>query len=178
MILPSPSFQRRFILVWLIPATLLSAIAFAISSPRAWGQTTDFPTPQDNRALAIKADVQEADAKTNVYTARGNVRINYPARQVQATAAQAQYFQREGRIVLNGDVYVLQRGNSIRGDSITYLINEGRFVATPKTNSQVESIYIVNDPNPQAQPQAAPQTPPFQPKTPQPPARLPAAPRQ
>ena len=57
--------------------------------------------------------------------------------------------------------YVLQEGNSIQGENITYLIDEGRFIATPKTNGQVESIYIVNDPNPTTAPQAAPATPNF-----------------
>ncbi|NEQ27266.1 MAG: OstA family protein, partial [Microcoleus sp. SIO2G3] len=86
-------------------------------------------------------------AVTGVITARGNVQIFYPARQLQATAAQAQYYSRERRIVLSGDVYVLQQGNSLRGESITYLVDEGRFVATPQSGNQVESIYIVPDPN-------------------------------
>jgi lipopolysaccharide export system protein LptA len=91
--------------------------------------------------------VQEANAVTGVITARGNVQINYPARQIQATAAQAQYYSRERRIVLSGDVYVLQEGNSLRGETITYLIDEGRFVALPEPQEQVEAIYLVPDPN-------------------------------
>jgi lipopolysaccharide export system protein LptA len=93
--------------------------------------------------LTLRADIQEADAKTGVVTARGNVQIDYPTRQIQATAAQAQYFSRERRIVLSGDVYVLQEGNSLRGETVIYLIDEGRFVALPKSNRQVESIYLV-----------------------------------
>ncbi len=166
----------------MIPATLVSAIAFATVSPSATGQTpttgTTNQTPGGNRALFINATRQEANSKTGVFTAIGNVQINYPARQIQATAAQAQYFSRERKIILSGNVYVLQQGNSIKGDSITYLIDEGRFIATPKTNAQVESIYIINDTNPQTQPSAAPQTPPL--NTPSTPSRpsTPAAPRR
>ncbi len=101
-----------------------------------------------NRALTLRSDVQEANAKTGVVTARGNVQINYPARQIQATAAQAQYFSRERRIVLSGNVYVLQQGNSMRGETITYLIDEGRFVALPEAPKQVESIYLVPESSP------------------------------
>jgi lipopolysaccharide export system protein LptA len=170
---------RRLSLAWIIPVTLTSAITFATLSPSAIGQTPSTgQTGSDNRALTINSDTQEADSKTGVYTARGNVQIFYPARQIQATSAQAQYFQREGRIVLTGDVYVLQQGNSIKGEKVTYLIKEGRFIVTPQANKQVESIYIVNESNPQTQTQAAPETPALNPKpAPKPPASKSAAPK-
>jgi lipopolysaccharide export system protein LptA len=104
-------------------------------------------TDQQARSLTLRADIQEANAKTGVVTARGNVQILYPARQIQATSAQAQYFSRERRIVLTGNVYVLQQGNSLRGENVTYLIDEGRFVALPIAPRQVESIYLVQDAN-------------------------------
>lgn len=100
------------------------------------------------RPLQIKSDIQEYDAKNQIVTARGNVQMVYTARGIQATAAQAQYFSRERQIVLSGNVYILQRGgNSIRGERVTYLIDEGRFIAQPRNNQQVESIYFVNDAN-------------------------------
>ncbi|MCS6813591.1 MAG: organic solvent tolerance protein OstA [Cyanobacteria bacterium] len=95
--------------------------------------------------LTLQADIQEANAKTGVLTARGNVQIDYPARGIRATAAQAQYFSRERRIVLSGNVYIVQDGNSIRGETVTYLIDEGRFVALPASNQQVRSIYQVEE---------------------------------
>jgi lipopolysaccharide export system protein LptA len=101
--------------------------------------------PQPGSALTVRSDVQEANSRTGVITARGNVQVNYPARKIQATAAQAQYFSRERRLVLSGNVYVLQDGNSMRAESITYSIDEGRFVATPPTSQQVESIYLVDE---------------------------------
>lgn len=101
-----------------------------------------------SQALTILADVQQANVITGVITARGNVQLRYPARQIQATAAQAQYFSREGRIVLSGNVYVLQGRNSLRADSVTYLIQESKFVALPAPSRQVESILMIpDDPN-------------------------------
>ena len=149
-----PSWQRYINRVLVIP-TIVSAIAFTIPSPLKSQPTND------GRTLTVKAQIQEANSKTGVVTARGNVEMFYPARKIQATAAQAQYFSRERRIVLSGNVYVLQEGNSIQGENITYLIDEGRFIATPKTNGQVESIYIISDPNPTTTTQAAPATPSF-----------------
>ncbi|MCU0542151.1 MAG: OstA family protein [Oscillatoriaceae cyanobacterium Prado104] len=119
-------------LLLLLPLTLAGAIA----SPT-------FSQAGAPRTLSVRSDIQEADSKTGIVTARGNVQINYPARQIQATAAQAQYFSRERRIILSGDVYVLQQGNSLRGETVTYLIDEGRFIALPDTPGQVESVYLV-----------------------------------
>ena len=96
--------------------------------------------------ITLKSDVQESNSQTGIITARGNVKINYPARKIQATAAQAQYYSRERRLVLTGDVYVIQAGNSMRAETMTYLLDEERFIATPKSNRQVESTYIITDP--------------------------------
>ncbi|MFQ3680125.1 MAG: LptA/OstA family protein [Pseudanabaenaceae cyanobacterium] len=96
-------------------------------------------------ALTIRADIQEADARAGVVTARGNVRLSYPARQIEATATQAQYFSQERRIVLSGNVVVVQLGNRIQAETIVYRIDEGRFEAMPPAGQQVESVYIVPD---------------------------------
>lgn len=94
-------------------------------------------------ALQLKASRVEANSNTGVVTAIGNVRIDYPSRQIFATAAQAQYYSNDQRIVLSGNVDVEQEGNTLRAETVTYLIAEGRFVATPGANAQVEAIYLL-----------------------------------
>ena len=121
-------------------------------------------------AMTVRSDIQEANSKTGVITARGNVQVFYPARKMQATSAQAQYFSRERRLVMTGNVYVLQEGNSIRAETMTYLVDEGRFIATPQTSQQVESIYLVKDNETSPQPAASPTPAPI------PSPSLPAAP--
>jgi len=103
-------------------------------------------------AITLRSDVQEANAITGVITARGNVQIDYPARQIYATSAQARYFSEERRIVLSGDVVVLQEGNRLQAETVTYLMDEGRFVALPQPQEQVESVYIIQDTPAQSQP--------------------------
>lgn len=142
--------KQRLGLGLLLPATLAGAIAISPQIPNAQAQTAE------QKALTVRSDIQEADRETGIVTARGNVQIDYPSRQIQATAAQAQYFSRERRLVLSGNVYVLQQGNSLRGETITYLIDEGRFLALPKTQQQVESIYLVPESSPAAAPAAKP----------------------
>lgn len=125
----------------LIGPSAIAAIALATS-------TVDPATAQSNAgALTIRADIQQANANTGIVIAKGNVQMSYPARKIQATATQAQYFSRERRIILTGNVYVLQQGNSLRAETITYLIDEGRFVALPQPKQQVESIFLVPDAN-------------------------------
>lgn len=147
---------RRLGVILVIPAALIGVIAVPGSLKNAEAQA--------GRAITIRSDMQEANSRTGVITASGNVQINYPARQIRATAAQAQYFSSERIIVLRGNVYVLQsNGNSIRGEEVTYLMDEERFVATPRTERQVESIYIISDPEAPTTPTVNP-APPFNPK--------------
>jgi lipopolysaccharide export system protein LptA len=98
------------------------------------------PNPQ---GLVIQADIQEANSKSEVVTARGNVRLNYPSRKVQASANLAQYYIKQKRIVLTGNVIINQNGNTLEGESVIYLIEEGKFIANPKTKQQVISNYVL-----------------------------------
>lgn len=133
--------MRRFGLALMLPVALLGATLFPAQVQTATAQAT-----AGNRPLTIRSDIQEYDAKTQVITARGNVQMFYPSRQIQATSAQAQYFSKERRIDFTGNVYILQQGaNSIRAEKVTYLIDQGKFVALPQANRQVESIYMVED---------------------------------
>jgi lipopolysaccharide export system protein LptA len=108
-------------------------------NPRALAQTTS------PGVITLRADIQEANAVTGVIVARGNVRIDYPARDIIATSAQAQYFSNENRMILSGNVIVQQEGNRIEAEIVTYLVDEGRFIAMPQPNDQVETTYLIQD---------------------------------
>lgn len=127
-----------------------SLLAISLITP--WAMTSNLSfnevkaqSTASKQPLTVRSDIQEANSETGVITARGNVYINYPARDLQATSTQAQYFSRERRLVLTGNVYVLQQGNTMRAETMTYLIDEGRFIATPETKQQVESVYLVDE---------------------------------
>lgn len=118
-------------------ATLIGAAPALQAKPAAPG--TPAVTPVTG-LVTIESDLQRADNLTGVVTASGNVRIVYPDRRVVATARQAQYFSREGRVVLSGDVDVIQdNGPSIRADRLTYLVEQERLVAEPLQGQQVMS---------------------------------------
>lgn len=94
-----------------------------------------------SQGISIRSLRQEANSKTQIVTARDNVQIYYPARQLQARADFGQYFIKEQRMSLNGNVYVKYQGNSLQGENITYTIRDGQFVVTPKPGEVVESVY-------------------------------------
>ena len=133
-------FSRRRSLK-LLKITAVSAIFIALIPSTLLAQS-----PSQQGQITLQSDIQESNSQTGIITARGNVKIQYPARKIQATAAQAQYYSRERRLILTGDVYVIQDGNSMRAETLTYLIDEERFIATPQSDRQVESTYIITDP--------------------------------
>ena len=101
------------------------------------------PSPDDG-LITIESDSQTADNVTGVVTALGNVRIVYPSRGMVATSRQAQYFSREGRLVLSGDVDVLQEdGSSLRAERVTYDLEDERAFAMPSSGGQVRSTMIL-----------------------------------
>lgn len=101
---------------------------------------------QDQRqSLTLRADIQTANAKTGIITAAGNVQIVYPEHQLKATATKAQYFSRERRILMEGDVLIEHEGNNIQADKITYLIDEGQFKAESEAVKAVETNVRISE---------------------------------
>jgi lipopolysaccharide export system protein LptA len=84
--------------------------------------------------------MQQGDNQTGVVTATGNVKITYPDRGMVATSRQAQYFTKEGRLVLSGDVDVIDsQGQRIRAERLVYNLDQERLVAQPSPGQQVKS---------------------------------------
>ncbi len=96
---------------------------------------------ESNQGISIKSLRQEANSKTQIVTAQDNVQIYYPARQLQARADFAQYFIKEQRMLLSGNVFIKQQGNTLQGERITYTIRDGQFLVTPKEGEVVQSVY-------------------------------------
>lgn len=116
-----------------VGAVLTAAVSTGWSSARA---QTGF--------LTIESDQQMADNNSGVVTALGNVRLIHPERGLVATSRQAQYFTKEDRIVLSGDVDVSQTdGTSIRAERLTYLLNQDRAIAQPAEGAQVFSQWVL-----------------------------------
>ena len=131
-------------------ATVLSRIRaltclFTVSTSLLVGATA-LPAvePNDQGLITIESDQQAADNVTGVITASGNVRLVHDLRGVVATSRQAQYFTKESRIVLSGDVDVVQNdGNLLQADRVIYLLEDERAIATPVEGAQVFSRWTL-----------------------------------
>ena len=90
--------------------------------------------------ITLESDQQTADNTIGVVTAQGNVRLVHVDRGIVATGRQAQYFMKEERIVLSGDVDIVQKnGDLLQADRIVYSLVDERFLATPSETKQVFS---------------------------------------
>ena len=90
--------------------------------------------------ITIESDQQTADNSIGVVTAQGNVRLVHVDRGIVATGRQAQYFMKEERIVLSGDVDIVQKnGDLLQADKIVYSLADKRALATPSEDQQVFS---------------------------------------
>ena len=151
-----------------------------ISSPSPTSTFQPSPAPRISTGLVtIESDQQRADQLTGVVTATGNVRIIYPDERVVATARQAQYFSKENRVVLSGDVDIVQEGgNLIRAERVVYLVDGERLIAIPPSGEQVFSRLKIQrqQPVPAATAPTQPASAPAQPAaSPEQPASAPAS---
>ena len=90
--------------------------------------------------ITIESDQQTSDNSIGVVTAQGNVRLVHVDRGIVATGRQAQYFMKEERIVLSGDVDIVQKnGDLLQAGRIVYSLVDERALATPSENEQVFS---------------------------------------
>ena len=90
--------------------------------------------------ITIESDQQTSDNSIGVVTAQGNVRLIHVDRGIVATGRQAQYFMNEERIVLSGDVDIIQKnGDLLQADRIVYSLADERAMATPAEDEQVFS---------------------------------------
>jgi lipopolysaccharide export system protein LptA len=90
--------------------------------------------------ITIESDQQTADNSIGVVSAQGNVRLVHADRGIVATSRQAQYFMKEERIVLSGDVDIVQKnGDLLQADRVVYSLVDERALATPSDDEQVFS---------------------------------------
>lgn len=133
------------------PATAAPSAATPPAAPAAAAPAQPAQPARINTGLVtIESDLQRADQLTGVVTALGNVRIVYPDQRVVATARQAQYFSKENRVVLSGEVDIVQEGgNLMRAERVVYLLGDERLIAIPPQGRQVFSrMRMQPDPQP------------------------------
>jgi lipopolysaccharide export system protein LptA len=90
--------------------------------------------PTNSQEISIQSDTQVANPEQTVVTARGNVRLRYPARQLQAKANFARYDIKQKRILLTGHVSIVHQGHVLESESTIYSIDGDKFISSPHRN--------------------------------------------
>jgi lipopolysaccharide export system protein LptA len=139
----------------IVVASTRPALAQSLAPVEGPSNVGSEPAPEvaPRGLITIESDTQSADNVTGVVTAAGNVRIVYPLRGMVATARQAQYFSQEGRLVLTGDVDIVQEGgNALRAERVVYLLEQERAEAEPISGQQVFSQMVIQSGRPMPTP--------------------------
>jgi lipopolysaccharide export system protein LptA len=109
---------RRIVLSFLLPATFstLTSLSLIINSLGAQQLDT-----QPSATTPIK---QITQAVADVYIWQGNVKFDFKAAKINATADKAEVFPKERKVVLTGNVKILKNGKIQEADTVTYLFKE------------------------------------------------------
>jgi len=86
-----------------------------------------------------KDSSQKNSMKMEKITAKGTVKITRPDGGL-ATAEEAVYFQKEGKIVLTGAPQVKQGDDFVEGSKITLFLNEDRSIVEGSDGKQVKAV--------------------------------------
>jgi lipopolysaccharide export system protein LptA len=108
---------RRIVLSFLLPATLTTITSLSIIINSVNSQQLD---TQPSGTTTIKQTTVPAD----VYIWQGNVKFDFKAAKINATADKAEVFPKEGKVVLTGNVKILQNGKIQETDTVTYSFKE------------------------------------------------------
>lgn len=123
----------------------ISIIAFSFPEDSFAGSVTNNELTNQVKNIIIESDRQISDTPNGVFSAIGNVKINYPVRGIIATSDQAKYLRTERKIILIGDVEVTQKGvNSISAEEVIFFIEDNRILANSKSDDQVLTKFILN----------------------------------
>jgi lipopolysaccharide export system protein LptA len=97
--------------------SILSVILCLIGLP--CGTNITLAQDAQRSQILIQADSQAVDAKTNLLTARGNVRFSDPFHHIDARADEILYSNERQYLVLKGNVRLVHRGKLIEGAQVT-----------------------------------------------------------
>tara|TARA_Y100001968_G_C19436514_1_gene760013 strand:- start:1180 stop:1599 length:420 start_codon:yes stop_codon:yes gene_type:complete len=123
----------------------LSIIAFSFPEDSIAEAVTYNELTNQVKNIIIESDRQVSDNSNDVFSAIGKVKINYPLRGIIATSDEAKYLRTERKIILIGDVEVIQQGfNSISAEEVIFFLDDNRILANSNSDDQVLTKFILN----------------------------------
>lgn len=116
---------RRIVLSFLLPATLTTVTSLSLIINSVGAQQVDTETS------ATTPVNQTTQPVADVYIWQGNVKFDFKAAKINATADKAEVFPKERKVVLTGNVKILKNGKIQQADTVTYVFKyEDKFNLT------------------------------------------------
>lgn len=108
---------RRVLLYLLLPTTLTTVTSLSVRINTVGAQQLD-------TLLSGTTPInQSSQPVADVYIWQGNVKFDFKAAKINATADKAEVFPKERKVVLTGNVKILQNGKIQEADTVTYVFN-------------------------------------------------------
>ncbi|MBD0265276.1 MAG: hypothetical protein ICV78_21880 [Tolypothrix sp. Co-bin9] len=108
---------RRILLSFLLPASLTTITSLSVIISTAGAQQLN------SQASAMTPINQSTAPVADVYIWEGNVKFDFKGAKINATADKAEVFPKERKVVLTGNVKILQNGKIQEADTVTYVFN-------------------------------------------------------
>lgn len=108
---------RRIFLSFLLPASLTTVASLSVIISTVGAQQLN------SQASAMRPMNQSTATVADVYIWQGNVKFDFKAAKINATADKAEVFPKERKVVLTGNVKILQNGKIQEADTVTYVFN-------------------------------------------------------
>jgi lipopolysaccharide export system protein LptA len=108
---------RRILLSFLLPASLTTVASLSVIISTVGAQQLN------SQASAMRPMNQSTATVADVYIWQGNVKFDFKAAKINATADKAEVFPKERKVVLTGNVKILQNGKIQEADTVTYVFN-------------------------------------------------------
>jgi lipopolysaccharide assembly outer membrane protein LptD (OstA) len=109
---------RRIVLSFLLPATLSTVTSLSVIISSVGAQQLDTQPSATTRIKPITQPVAD------VYIWQGNVKFDFKAAKINATADKAEVFPKERKVILTGNVRILKNGKIQETDTVTYLFKQ------------------------------------------------------
>lgn len=112
--------MRRLHLSFLLPAVLTYIVILSANVNSVYAETLE------NQPTANPVLLPATNPINDVITWLGDIEFKYEPQKIIATAEKAEYFQSEKKVVLTGNVKILQAGKTQELETATFFI-EGEF---------------------------------------------------
>ena len=87
----------------------------------------------ETNSIYIESDIQFTDSQSGVFTAKGNVNINFPLKNIFAKSDHLKYYNTDKTLLLKGNVTLIREGiNTLNANQVVYSLEDDKLLTDSK----------------------------------------------